>query len=270
MASLGNKGQSHVLKPEDNAAFGRIEIRLVTRLCGQRGCFSLRGAPERDSSISVLVVLVAPTAFQNTHGSKAWQAHGSGLSLLPSVVAASMLILLLVPRNEGTFTQCGDKGYVSFALCPLSGYLGRRETSKDNEEGQEEAETPLEQKEKLQIGEKGETAKGKKQPRGWSFLLNGPVKLSCRFLCSSWEPALFPLLASCAHSSRLTRIIPPHLSKSVQDLPSLITAPGTECSPEKLFCLTALLHGVGQCDVGLSSPVDHEELRRLLYQLQCQ
>lgn len=56
-----------------------------------------------------------------------------------------MLILLLVHRNEGTFTQCVDKGYVSFALCPLPGYLGRRETSKDNEEGQEEAETPLEQ-----------------------------------------------------------------------------------------------------------------------------
>lgn len=112
---------------------------------GSGVCFSLRGALERDSSISVLVVPVASTDFWNTHGSKAWQAHGSGLSLLPSVFAASMLILLLVPRNEGTSTQRVDEGYMSFALCPLPGYLGRRETSKDKEEGQEEAETPLEQ-----------------------------------------------------------------------------------------------------------------------------
>lgn len=33
LVSLASKDQSHNLKPDGNAAFGKIELRLVTGLC---------------------------------------------------------------------------------------------------------------------------------------------------------------------------------------------------------------------------------------------
>lgn len=79
------------------------------------------------------------------------------------------------------------------------------EIPRDSEDKRKQKPLPN-RKEKLQIGEKGETAKGKKKPRCWSFLLNGRVKLSGYFFCSSYVSALLPLPVWYSHPSHLLGI----------------------------------------------------------------